>query len=256
MCANKHNPRFPMRSILFLFLLLSGLGTVLHAQIESGKSGPKKKKPREVKTTVPTDDYSLFSLNFAYGSSYRSLKPNGDFYGEELGEKSRETRLPVSGVYLAANTRFEGHFHLDFALGFQQYGEQYAGPESDTIVSYTNTYSQLVLPLKVHYQTGQKLVFFVGTGLQAQLMAAYVNKTTTETGDEKNTVKTTELKNKSPFSIASTSAIGIQYPLGNKTTLILSGDYIQQLTNTFNTQAAYIHRSSFWGVKLGLGFKI
>lgn len=236
----------------------------LNAQIESGKTGPKKKRThtKTEKTEgakpdkSPASDYTLLSLNYSYGSSFRTLKENGDFYGEPLGERSQETRLPVSGVYLAANTKFDGHIHLDFALGFQQYGEQYENSGSDTSISYKTTYSQLVLPLKVQYQGGKKVSFFIGTGFQAQLLAAYQNKTTVTIEGNESTIKETVLKNKSPFSLASTSSIGVQLPMTAKSTLLISGDYVLQLSNTFNKQAPYIHRSSLFGFKVGIGFKI
>ncbi|MGV3632139.1 MAG: hypothetical protein ACO1O6_13095 [Bacteroidota bacterium] len=246
--------------LLFSFAVLS-----LNAQIESGKSGPRKKRTRTKteKTKGPetnripvADNYTLLSLSYSYGSSFRTLKENGDFYGEPLSERSRETRLPVSGFYLGANTEFAGRIHLDFGLGFQQYGEQYKNSGSDTLISYKTTYSQLVLPLKVQYQTGSKVKFFIGTGFQAQLLAAYLNKTTTTIEGNENTVKVTELKNKTPFSIASTSSVGVQLPMNAKSMLLISGDYILQLSNTFNKQAPYIHRSNLFAVKVGIGFKL
>lgn len=246
-----------------LFFLLAALS--LDAQIESGKTGPKKKRTRSKTEKVKGPatrqipvayDYTLLSLHYSFGSSFRTLKENGDFYGEPLGERSQETRLPVSGVYLGANTKFNKQIHLDFGLGFQQYGEQYTSSGSDTLVSYKTRYSNLVLPLKVQYQSGQKVIFFIGTGFQAQLLAAYLKKTSTTVEGNESTVKVTELKNKNPFSIASISSIGVQLPMSAKSTLLISGDYILQLSNTFNKQAPYIHRSNLFGFKVGIGFKI
>ncbi len=246
---------------LFCFLLFA---FSLTAQIESGKTGPKKKKknPEKEKTEVIkapetlTGDYTLLKFSYSYGSSYRSLKPNGDFYGEPLGERSKETRLPVSGFHLGVNTKFEGHIHLDFGIGFQQFGEQYNNGGSDTIIEYTSTYSRMVLPLKVQYHGGKKTVFFVGAGFEAQLLAAYSNKTTTTIESKESSVKVTTLKNKAPFSLAAVASAGVQLPLGKKLTFLASGEYSIQLSNTFNKQATYVHRSDLFGVKLGLGYKL
>ncbi|MCE3295666.1 MAG: hypothetical protein K0R65_1380 [Crocinitomicaceae bacterium] len=255
-----------MKNFFSLFCLML-LTFSLNSQIETGKSGTKKKRKTTVqdkntgtgktdKTVVPKEDYTLLSLGYSYGSSFRSLKENGDFYGEPLGERGQEKRLPVSGVYLGANTKFDQKIHLDFGIGFQQYGEQYQNSGSDTTISYKTTYSHVVLPLKVQYQTGDKIIFFIGTGLQAQLLAAYLNKTSTTIEGNETTVKVTELKNKNPFSIASVSSAGVQLPLGNRASFLVSADYALQLSNTFNKQAPYIHRSNLFAIKAAIGFKL
>jgi len=248
-----------MKHVLFL-ALLSCFSLPSFAQIESGKKGEKKKKIKTTEavstSTKPLEDYTLLSLSYAHGSAFRLLKTNGDFYGDSLGEKSREQRLNTSAVYLGANSKLSKNLYLDFGLGFQQFGEQYEHEFTDSTVNYKTKYSTVVLPFKLHFQVGKKVIFFVNTGIQAQLLAGYSNEYTVKKGSAETTTETHLLKFKNTFSLASTSSLGIQFPFSPKTCLIVSGDYIQQVSSTFNKQAPYIHKSNFYGFKIGLGFKI
>lgn len=244
----------------FLFLFSSLLFFELHSftQIESGKTGEKKKKPKEVKKTTPvtpSEDFTLLSLNYAHGNAFRLLKSNGDFYGEALGERAKEKLISANGFYFAANSKLNKNIYLDFGLGLQQYGEQYKYENLDTTISYTTKYSTTVLPLKIHFQTGKKLVLFFNTGIQAQLLVKYSNSYNSKIGAEETITETELLKYKNSFSLASTTSIGIMYPFSTKTCILLSGDFIQQISSTYNNQAPYIHKANFYGFKIGLGYK-
>lgn len=244
----------------FLILFSSLLFFEMHSytQIVSGKTSDKKKKNKELKKTTPvtpSEDFTLLSLNYAHGNAFRLLKSNGDFYGEDLGEHAKEKLISANGFYFAANSKLNKNIYLDFGLGLQQYGEQYTYQNLDTTISYTTKYSNVVLPLKVHFQTGKKLVFFFNTGIQAQLLSKYFNSNTTKIGEEEEIKETALLKYKNAFSLASTSSIGVSYPFSPKTCIMLSGDFIQQISSTYNKQAPYIHKANFYGFKIGLGCK-
>jgi hypothetical protein len=241
-------------TLLFLFLVTNSF---LFSQIESGKKkGKKNKQAVESSKPVEMEQKTIVSLNYARGNSFRTLQQNGDFYGDSLGERSNETAQATSGVYLTLNNPINKNLFLDFGIGFQQFGERYSKDLLDSTISYENKYSNLVLPLKIQFKKGKDFQFFVSTGFQAQLALAFTNEFTTTKDNASNTTKTEITYNKNSFSIASTSSLGFQMRFSPKSCLIVSGDFIRQLSSSYNSQASYIHKPYFYGFKVGLGFKL
>lgn len=241
-----------MKNTIFILLLLF-TSLSLYSQIET-VSHPKQKEKKQKSQT--SENKSLFYIQYNYGISNRSLQKNGDFYGKELGERSSESPLSVSGFYMGINSPLYRRINLDMGLGFQQFGEQNNLNFSDTLIHYTNTYSNLVLPVKIHLQTGNRWAFFCNTGLQLQMLASYLNvRTVTINGQEERT-KNKTLKDHQSISLSSTSSAGLKVQLSDKTSFYLSAGYVKQLTNTFNKQGPYIHKSDLLCLQFGLGFKM
>lgn len=241
-------------SFVFVFLISHSF---LFSQIESGKKkGKKNKTTIEPSKQSEEEQKTIVSLSYGRGNSFRILKQNGYFYGDSLGERSLETKKATPAFYLALNSPLQKKLFLDFGIGFQQFGEQYSKVLLDSMVSYENKYSNLVLPFKIQYKKGKDFQFFVSTGFQAQLALKFSNAYTITKDNTSTTTTSTITYNKTSFSFASTSSIGFQMRFSPKSCLIVSGDFIQQLSSSYNKQAPYIHKPNFLGFKIGLGFKI
>lgn len=241
---------------LFILFVFSPL--FLFSQIESGKSGGKKIKNKEVKvkTEEKSEDAILIQLSYLQGNSFRFLQKNGDFYGKELGERVNEFKLNTKNFQLGASSKITKNIALDFGIGFQQYGEKYEQTFSDTVIRYQNTYTNIVIPLKIQFQTGNDFVFFANTGIQAQQLFGYKNKYTTVYKNVETTVTDKTLSDKNSFSIANCLTLGVQLHWSKKTCIIFAGDFIQQITNTYNKQAAYIHKPYYYGYRISIGYKL
>lgn len=241
-------------SLTCLFLFTN---SILFSQIESGKKkGKKNKQVVEASKQNENEPKTIVSLSYARGNSFRILKQNGDFFGDSLGEKSLETKIPCSGIYLGLNNSLQKNLFLDFGIGFQQFGEQFSKDMIDSTISYENKYSNIVLPLKIQFKKGKDFQLFVSTGFQAQLALAFSNEYTITKDNASNTIKSEITYNKNSFSLASCSSIGFQMRFSPKSCLIVSGDFIQQLSSSYNKQAPHIHKPNFYGFKIGLGFKL
>ncbi|MES2589810.1 MAG: hypothetical protein V4622_12595 [Bacteroidota bacterium] len=241
-----------MIRILFFTTFLSLFSTFSFSQIVSGKKTQKPKRDLSSNTN-DTLKKAYLLLSYNNGISFREMSITEKIVKKQE-QLNAETKMPVSNFELSFKSEINKHFYYHIGIGTQKYGEKYDFV-GDTSISYTTTYSNLAIPLKLSVQTGTKLNLFASTGIQAQMLVKYRKYETTIIGNNETEVIYKKSTNISPFTLASTSSIGVQYNL-DIVSFSLAGEYIRQLTSTFDSQKGIVHKPYFYGVKLSIGFRI
>lgn len=230
--------------IVFLFLI-PFLGS---SQIVS-KQNPKKKNTG--KEISDSSDFGMY-FHYGYGSSFRVLKPSTSDFGKELGERANEKPIAVSSFQFGVNSKISKNTSWDLGLQWLQFGEQYNQRFEDSLSIYETKYSYISVPVRIQFEYGKRLSFFCATGLQAQFLSLYRNKSKIQVGDEVTESTEKNLKNANSFQVASTSSLGIKYSLKKNIKILLGMESVYQLSNTFNKQSAYSHHPYYIQGKIGL----
>lgn len=223
-----------------------------HAQIVS-KQNPKKKAERASGTD--TSGLSIY-FHYGYGSSFRVLKPAKSAFGKELGERANETPIGVSSFQFGINSKISKTLSWDFGIQWVQFGEQYNQRFEDSLSMYTAKYSSLAVPIRVQMEFGKRLTFFCATGIQAQFLSLYRKESTIDVAGKTSESTEKTLKNANSFLLASTSSMGIKYPLRNNIKILLGTEFVFQLSNTFTKQSPYSHYPYYIQGKLGIQWSL
>lgn len=192
-------------------------------------------------------------------NSFRSLTPSAAPFGKELGYRSEEKAVKVwnfEGGYMA---QIHPHIVLDAGLSFAKFGESYAFESSstDSSYNYTNTYTNIAIPLQVYGTVGSDFQLYAGGGLQPQLLQAF--KTDLSVGDSLGNVTdvtTNYLENGASFSLCFRATAGIYWKLQKNIGIYLNYSYTQGLTNTYADQEAYVHKVRSYGLRYGIVYRL
>jgi hypothetical protein len=161
----------------------------------------------------------------------------------------------VLGFQLQAGLRskLSNNFYAVFGIGVAQNGEQYAYSASDSSYAYTTRYRNIVLPLGLQFNTGNKLRFVGTVGIQPQLFLAYQQdiKSKTTTGEE-STSKVKQLANVNPFTLSTFAQAGLEWRLTSEVSIYVTPELRYQLSNTFGKQAPYKHNAFVYGLQAGM----
>jgi hypothetical protein len=252
-----------------LFKQLVVLGSIaltlpVKAQISSGKKEEKpvveEKKPEEPRR-VPDLGLNEFCFYLGAGRVYanRTLESNKSPFGAPLGTRADETGLKTWSFQAGVRNRVSTYFSYDVGFAFDRAGESYDfdDPESDSMFSYTSRYSYFAMPIQGLFTYGKDFRFFVGGGLQPQLIAGYRQEQEWKTtlGSSQNaTVKGTEGFNE--FGMGVLATCGVQWRWTKYTSIYVVPAWMWSLTSTFDDQADYIHKARTFNLKFGFVFHL
>jgi hypothetical protein len=244
------------RIVLFLVVNLFVFSSVSFAQIESGKKGevkPKKEK-KEIEQKPESSGLSIYG-EYLFASSFRFLKSNGDFFGEELGERVNEKSIKTNNFTLGLEQQISKKFYLAFGLAFINYGEKYSETVSDSLLSYQNTYGFISVPVQFGYKkTIKRFSFSISAGLQAQFLNSFKNTQTYFKDGQELEITNKDDKHLNLTNLAFVNNLRFAYRLSNLIEYFVGTSYSLQLTSTYNKQQPYIHKGYLTGVKTGLIF--
>jgi hypothetical protein len=232
----------------------------VQAQIESGKVGKEAEKVKQVKTKKVKEKKELgeiadnsFIMAFDLGQSYRNLQPTTGLFGKPLGSKEDETPSLNFAANVGIRSKLAQNYFFVGGIGLAQYGEQYALSLPDSSSTYKTSYRHLALPLGIQYVIGRKIRFSASLGFQPQLFMRYRQESTirnSENAESKETIKqNTTIQ---PFTLATFAELGLEIPLDNKVSLIVSPLFRYQLTSTFQRQTPHRHNAFYGGLKVGM----
>ena len=229
--------------------MLSVIPLVGSTQIVTNK---KPKAPMKSSFVADTSSQMGIYLHYGYGSSFRTLKPNTTDFGKELGARSEEKPIFVSSIQAGAISKINTHLSWDFGILWLQFGEQYHQTFGDSISNYTSTYTHIAVPIRIHFSYGKRLSWFCATGLQGQMLSKYKKEIAIEIPGQSISSTEKNLKYANSFHVSSTTSTGIKYQLGPHIQFLLAGEFIFQLSNTYNKQNAYIHHPYLIQGKVGI----
>jgi hypothetical protein len=254
------------RMDLFKQLLVFGsivVSTQAVAQISTGKveekkpEAPKAEKPRR----VPTDGTDEFVFYLGAGRVYanRTLTSNVEPFGAPLGDRGMESSLKAWSFQGGIRNRVNKYISYDVGLSLDRFGESYSYEDtgSDSTFSYDSRYSYYAIPIQVLATYGKDFRFFLGGGIEPQLLAGFRQdqKWTTKLNSvEEETVKSTNGFNQFNFGVLATC--GIQWRLGTRSSLYVMPTWMWNLTSTYDDQADYVHKAYTFNLKFGLAFHL
>lgn len=237
-----------------LILCLSMISfNLTFSQIESGKKGPEIKK---VKVKAERNDSIIRNsaiISYGFGNSFRIASIQDSIF---LTPSEIQNEFKVKSNQIGFNLKQElnKNFAFSMGVGYQSFGEQF-NLVADTSRKYEVKYKNFVVPLKFFVQAGKELKFFASTGFQGQFLFDYEKKITIKTSEKETVSSLNKDNNLRKVSFASTSSLGLQYYFSNFT-LNLSGDFIYQLSSTFQKQKGLTHNPFYYGISFGFGFYI
>lgn len=242
----------------------SAFGQISNGKVESAPTEQKKeekpaKSPKpKAPSREPSDGLSEFSYYLGAGrtNAERTLTSNEAPFGAPLGDRAAEYGLKAWTFQAGVRNRFSQLFSYDVGFATDRFGETFdyeAGGDSDSTMFYTSRYSYYAIPVQIFLTYGKDLRFFIGGGLEPQLLSGYQRKRewTTElssTGSDK--LQRTDGLNS--FNMGVLVSGGVQLRMGKSLSVYCLPTMLWNLMNTYDDQADYIHKSRSFNVKFGI----
>lgn len=242
-----------MKSYSLFFILFILLFSNLQAQIETGKKNNSKKKVKILDSTEEKISTLSLYLDYNYGFSFRKLKKNGDFYGEEIGERVNEKAIKTSNFGLGLEQKFSKMFVFSFGLNATNFGEKYQETTSDSLLNYTRKYSYLGVPIQLGFvkNLNKTLSLAFKTGLQIQFLRSYKNTNIFYVDGNKQEITSKKTDDLNTNSIASASTLRLEVASNKLLRIYVGGSYVHQLNSTYNKQQDYIHKPYLFSGNVG-----
>jgi hypothetical protein len=241
-----------MKTALILSFSIFCISSIF-SQIESGKKGQEIK---EVKIKREKNDSIIKNsaiLSYGFGNSFRTISIQDSIFTNP-SELREEFKVNRNQFAFNLKKEINKNFAFSMGVGYQSYGEQF-NLVADTAKKYEIKYKNFVIPLQFYVQTGGNLKLFASTGFQAQFLFDYEKETTIRIADKETISSLNKDVNLRKVNLASTSSLGLQYYLSNFT-LTLKGDFIYQLSSTYQEQKGLNHHPFYYGISFGFGFYI
>lgn len=249
-----------VKQLLLMGALLSSVQAT--AQITTGKVEEPEKEPKvERPRRVPTDGMDEFTFYLGAGRvwSDRTLTPNEEPFGQPLGNRADETGLKTWSFQAGVRNRAGKFLSYDVGLMIDQFGESYLyeDSESDSTMAYTSKYAYYGVPIQVLATYGKDFRWFIGGGIEPQLLSGYSQErewTTSNNSKDDATLKGTE--GISQFGFGVLASAGFQWRVGRTTSIYCIPTWMWNLTNTYDDQADYVHKAHSFTLKFGLAFHL
>ncbi len=232
-----------MKSGLLLFVFLTSL--ICYGQIVN----------KDIKKTYQTRYY----FETQRMEMFRTLEPNNDFLPWALSERADEIPINIWSQQVGICIGLGPHLYLDAGMAWMQNGEAYVyqDSQSDSSFNYQTHYRYIGLPFEFKSTFGDKIQFYLGTGLAPALYNGFKQdiQWTNSLGaqyDDKIVINNTL----SSFILLWKSSCGLDIHLDDFYNLRLGLIYRQQLNNSYGPYEHFVHKSKGWGINLGLSKKL
>ena len=247
-----------VRSLFVLGIYLTSFFSfsqiVIGEKVEEVKTTDVKeeKKVRE-KKVIETDGINSVYFVTNWSSTNRTLIPNGDLFGKELGKRADETSLNTWSLGIGLRNRFGQHYFWDGGISYYRNGESYLFTDIDTMFAYQNFYSYIAMPLRVNAFIGNKYKLSAGGGLVPQMFSSFRQEQQWETTTQSKGSETVKTKSGySSFVLSGIVNIGLTMDFDNGWTLLVSPEFRWQFTSSYTKIAPYVHKGQAYGITFGL----
>ena len=206
-------------------------------------------------TSKYKDTSTTIYLDAGYFSIERTLASNHNFLNKPLGERANEIKSNLWSHSFGLVSPIKRNIFFEGGLSLIQNGEQYnwMSNSTDSTFNYTTKYRYLGMPLQVKFQSGRKISYFIGAGIQPQLYFGYrQNQTWTDSLGNAGDLTIKQLNNVNSFVISAIGSIGISLNFQNNVGIRFAANYRKQLTNSYSEYNGYIHKTSAIGFTIGL----
>ena len=246
--------------ILFLGFILCFVSNSSFGQIVSGdmenKDDDQKKKDKIEKVKVERDSltgttyyltglYNLGHSSFKDRSAYGAYDDWNNLAPGHSGGATFGLLMPLGGG-------------LSLDLGFSYFGQKenfhFESETNDSTYTFSNTYMQIGVPIKLRYTYGSKLQVFGFVGMTpVNLLNVRFNESYTKANGTSIVSETQLVKEKlSIFNVMATAGFGVTYNL-DWIGFTLYPEYRHYLINTYDPKLKPIDHKMFGlGVNLGM----
>lgn len=246
---------------LIAILLALTTTTIVYSQIEiSGDVEPmdtlsKAEKRKLVERKKSTTEFFVITN---WSSTTRKLienPTNGGVFAHPLGERENETTLNTWSYGIGIKDRIHEYLTWEGGISFLKNGEQYSYETTDTLFSYTTTYSYISMPVKLYFTYGDNIKLLAGGGLIPQMFLKYkqdriwINANNTKTTENYSTQN-----GYNSFVISAVANIGVQVSMGNRASLLFMPEYRIQLSSSNIKESPYKHFGRALGFNIGLSY--
>jgi hypothetical protein len=250
-----------LRTFLGAFLICFA-STISTAQIVSGDvkedRDEKVKKEKKIRNKVERDSLTgtTYYLTGMYSLGHRKFEDRSPF--DAYASWNNQTPGYSGGVSVGLLMPLNKFLSLD--LGFTYFGHRedafYESPSSDSTYSFSNTYMQVGVPLKLRYTYGDKFQFFAFAGMTpVNILNVRFNESYTKANGTSIVSETAIIKEKlSIFNVMATAGLGITYNL-DWIGFTLYPEYRHSLINTYDLQALQVDHKMF-SLALNLGMTL
>ncbi len=216
----------------------------------------------EVKEPREMDSVTQLYFNANWSNTFRSLTPNGDLFGEELGVREDETSANFWSYSLGLRNQLGKHFLFEVGLGLVRNGEKYAYSEilTDSAFSYTTKYTFISMPIVAYYTYGKEIKLMAGAGIVPQLFMSQVQDQNITTANNTKSKEEVKVKSGTPEHTSFTSSavfrIGVQLQYSPFWSIYVMPEYRMQLGSTYGKTSPYLHKATAIGFNLGLTYQL
>ncbi len=261
-----------MQKRLFLFPFLtfltlsSAFGQIVGSEEEKKVDKTEEKKEDGIVDRAnrqdlrEIDSVTQVYFNTNWSNTFRTLTPNGELFGKELGKRSDETSANFWSYSVGIRNALSDHFQIEVGLGFMRNGEKYSFEGTDTSYSYTTTYRYITMPIVAYYTYGKDIKFLAGAGIMPQLFMSElkeINFVTTNNTKGKDEIKTKSgTAQHASFMSSALFRVGVQLNYSRYWSIYFMPEYRIQLTSTYGKNSAYIHKANAIGFNLGLTYQL
>ena len=248
-----------IRNISFV-LGLSLMATPSFSQIEISDEtqNEETKELDEISILLPNESTTEFFVIANWSSTNRKLieNPENDgIYADPLAERAYESSLNTWSVGFGIKDRILPFLTWEGGISYLRNGETYSFEDTDTLHTYTTTYSYISMPIKLYYTYGNNIKLLAGGGVIPQMFLKYkqdrvwVNEVNAETEESFSTQN-----GYASFVLSAVANIGVQVNLGKKMSVLFMPEYRFQLTTSNIKSSSYQHFSRALGFNMGLTY--
>ncbi|MCB9223547.1 MAG: hypothetical protein R2780_04730 [Crocinitomicaceae bacterium] len=250
----KYKFNLSLKGKLLLLLLASiTVSNTSFSQIVGGEIEEEKDENSKDKMNRDSLSGTTFYLTYLYNWGSRKFEDNSPYnaYAEWEEQKPDFSNGVTGGVFLPVS----GNLMLDLGVTFFGHKEQYTydDPNSDSTFSYTQSYIQLGMPLKLRYAYGDKFQIFGFAGVTPVniLNVRYISNYTTALGTLIELPVEKHKEKLSQFNLMTNVGVGFTYNM-DWIGITFYPEYRQHLFNTYNSQKPVYHRMYGIGLNAGL----
>jgi hypothetical protein len=245
---------------LISLIICSVVSNVVLSQIEVPKEVqlPTVKKDKvKVKDSIVKTNELLIS--YIPHTSSRSLTTNEAPYGKALGVYADETSIVNHDFELSFRAPMKKGLGYKLGMRYATFGEQYKFQLVDSIYTYRTTYKYVALPIGLDYKLKltSGISWYSSIAFLPQLNLGRkqeVSNTTSKNKETKTTDKSATKVNQA--TVGFVISTGIRISLARNVHFYAMPEFRINTSNTFISQAPFIHKAKTFGVLFGFGIGI
>lgn len=224
-------------------------------EIEDMKASQAKEQKEMKTSTASNNNGSEYYFGLAPHYNFRTLEVNEGLFSAPLGEKVNEKAAWSTNFLIGFRQSLTKHILLDAGFGFLSNRESYLYEANDTTISYTNTYRNIGLPIKFAFNTGEKINFYTGLGINMKaLISQKIDELEKFPGQMERTEKTILKEGFNKFLIDASASLGVRTEFSPDYGFYFLIEASRQLNPTHNAQYPHIHKPYSLGMQFGFQF--